>query len=67
MVRVSFAERQLNRLFGILAGRGIGPAYTYQLEVEGRRSGKRYSTPVNVMRRNGRPYLVAPRGWTPSG
>ena len=64
MVRVSFAERQLNRLLGILASRGLGPKHTYQLEVEGRRSGKRYSTPVNLMRRNGRPYLVAPRGWT---
>jgi deazaflavin-dependent oxidoreductase (nitroreductase family) len=64
MLRVGFAERQLNRLLGILATRGLGPAYIYQLEVEGRRSGKRHSTPVNVMRRNGRPYLVAPRGWT---
>ena len=64
MLRVSFVERQLNRLVGVLASRGLGPAYTYRLEVEGRRSGKCYSTPVNLMRRNGRPYLVAPRGWT---
>jgi deazaflavin-dependent oxidoreductase (nitroreductase family) len=64
MLRVSFVERQLNRLLGFLAARGLGPAYTYQLEVVGRRTGKRYSTPVNLMRRNGRPYLVAPRGWT---
>jgi len=64
MLRVGFVERQLNRLLGILATRGLGPTYTYQLEVEGRRSGKRYSTPVNLMRRNGRLYLVAPRGWT---
>lgn len=62
--RVSFVERQLNRLLDVLASQGLGPAYTYRLEVQGRRSGKRYSTPVNLMRRNGRPYLVAPRGWT---
>ena len=62
--RVGFVERQLNRLLDILASRGLGPAYTYRLEVEGRKSGRRYSTPVNSMRRNGRQYLVAPRGWT---
>jgi len=62
--RVSFVERQLNRLIDVLENRGLGPAYTYRLEVEGRKSGRRYSTPVNLMRRNGRPYLVAPRGWT---
>ncbi len=62
--RVGLVERQLNRLLGVLASRGLGPAYTYRLEVEGRKSGRRYSTPVNLMRRNGRPYLVAPRGWT---
>jgi deazaflavin-dependent oxidoreductase (nitroreductase family) len=57
-------ERQLNRMLGVLASKGLGPAYTYRLEVEGRKSGRRYTTPVNLMRRNGRPYLVAPRGWT---
>jgi deazaflavin-dependent oxidoreductase (nitroreductase family) len=62
--RVGFVERQLNRLLDVLASRGLGPAYTYRLEVEGRKSGRRYSTPVNLLRRNGRPYLVAPRGWT---
>ena len=66
-------ERQLNRLLGDRspggacgAGpeRSLGPAY--QLEVEGsaQQRARRYSTPVNLMRRNGRPYLVAPRGWT---
>ncbi|HEX2464041.1 MAG TPA: nitroreductase family deazaflavin-dependent oxidoreductase [Thermoanaerobaculia bacterium] len=63
-VRVGFVERQLNRLIDVLANRGLGPAYTYRLEVVGRKSGRLYSTPVNLMRRNGRPYLVAPRGWT---
>jgi deazaflavin-dependent oxidoreductase (nitroreductase family) len=63
-VRVGFLERQLNRLMDVMANRGLGPAYTYRLEVVGRTSGRRYSTPVNLMRRSGRPYLVAPRGWT---
>jgi deazaflavin-dependent oxidoreductase (nitroreductase family) len=64
LLQVGLIERQLNRLIGVLASRGLGPKYTYRLEVEGRQSGRRYSTPVNLMRRNGRPYLVAPRGWT---
>lgn len=63
-MRPGFVDRQANRLLDVLASRGLGPAYTYRLEVEGRKSGRRYSTPVNLMRRNGRPYLVAPRGWT---
>ena len=33
-VPVGFVERQLNRLLDILASRGLGPAYTYRLEVE---------------------------------
>ena len=45
-VPVGFVERQLNRLIGVLANRGLGPAYTYRLEVVGRKSGRRYSTPV---------------------
>lgn len=64
LLQIGFYERQLNRLIGILAGRGVGPEYIYRLEVEGRKSGRRYSTPVNLMRRNGKPYLVSPRGWT---
>lgn len=64
LLRVGFLERQLNRLMGVLAGRAMGPAYMYRLEVEGRKTGRRYSTPVNLMRRSGKPYLVAPRGWT---
>src|SRR4030095_37960 len=63
-LRVGFVDRQANRLLDVLARRGMGADHTHRLEVEGRKSGKRYSTPVNLMRRNGRPYLVAPRGWT---
>lgn len=63
-LRTSGIERQLNRLLDVLASRGLAPTYMYRLEVEGRTSGKRYSTPVNLLHRGGRPYLVAPRGWT---
>jgi deazaflavin-dependent oxidoreductase (nitroreductase family) len=57
-------ERVLNRLFGVLVGLGVGPASTYLLEVHGRRSGRRYSTPVNLLDLEGRRWLVAPRGYT---
>ena len=36
-LRVGFVERQANRLLDVLASRGLGPAYTYRLEVEGRK------------------------------
>jgi deazaflavin-dependent oxidoreductase (nitroreductase family) len=32
--------------------------------VRGRKSGKLYSTPINLLRLNGKKYLVAPRGRT---
>ena len=34
------------------------------LQVRGRKSGRLYSTPVNLLDLNGRRYLVAPRGDT---
>jgi len=55
-------ERWFNRLFGALVGAGIGPSYVYQLQVTGRKSGRTYSTPVSVVDRNGKRFLVAPRG-----
>jgi deazaflavin-dependent oxidoreductase (nitroreductase family) len=58
------AERLFNRVFGFLVGLGLSPAYNYLLEVRGRKSGKLYSTPVNLHEVNGKQYLVAPRGRT---
>jgi deazaflavin-dependent oxidoreductase (nitroreductase family) len=58
------AEKVFNRLFGFLVGLGIGPSYCYLLEVRGRKTGKLYSTPVNLLRLNGKSYLVAARGRT---
>lgn len=63
-LRVGFVDRQLNRLMRALVTLGLGPGYTWRLEVKGRKSGRWYSTPVNLMHREGKPYLVAPRGWT---
>ena len=60
----SLFERTFNRLFGFLAGVGIGPAFIYRLEVRGRKSGKIYSTAMNLMELDGKSYLVAPRGRT---
>lgn len=55
-------EKLFNRTFGFLVGLGIGPAHIHLLEVRGRKSGKLYRTPVDLLRLNGKQYLVAPRG-----
>jgi len=57
-------ERLFNRLFGFLVGMGIGPSYNYLLQVQGRKSGRVYSTPVNMLDFKGKRLLVAPRGET---
>jgi len=57
-------ERVFNKLFGVLAGCGFGLAHNYRLTVRGRKSGREYHTPVNVLQFDGRNYLVAPRGET---
>jgi len=57
-------EKIFNRAFGYLVGLGIGPGYMYLLQVRGRKSGRLYETPVNVMDVEGKRYLVAPRGRT---
>jgi hypothetical protein len=57
-------EALFNRTFGFLAGLGIGPKFIYQLQVRGRKSGKIYASPVNLMEIGGKPILVAPRGRT---
>jgi deazaflavin-dependent oxidoreductase (nitroreductase family) len=57
-------QRLFNRAFGFLVGLGLTPSYNYLLEVRGRKSGRLYSTPVNLHGVNGKQYLVAPRGRT---
>jgi len=57
-------ERAFNRTFGFLVGLGLGPNYSYLLEVRGRKSGRLFSTPINLFELNGKSFLVAPRGQT---
>src|SRR4051812_8232143 len=60
----SSGEKLFNRVFGFLAGVGIAPSFIYLLEVRGRKSGKIYSTAVNLLELDGKQFLVAPRGRT---
>jgi deazaflavin-dependent oxidoreductase (nitroreductase family) len=60
----NLVDRISNRAFGFLLKLGIGLAHNYLLEVRGRKTGKVYSTPVNVLEYKGKKYLVAPRGYT---
>jgi deazaflavin-dependent oxidoreductase (nitroreductase family) len=60
----SGGERLFNRAFGFLVGLGLGFPYNYLLQVRGRKSGKVYSTPVDLLELDGKRFLVAPRGRT---
>lgn len=62
--RPSPFETRMNQFLGKLAAWGLGPSYMVQLTVRGRKSGKRYTTAVNLMTVDGVDYLVAPRGTT---
>jgi deazaflavin-dependent oxidoreductase (nitroreductase family) len=62
--RPSRFERLLNRAIGALVRLGIGPPHMRVLEVRGRKSGKLYALPVDLLSDQGRLYLVAPRGYT---
>jgi deazaflavin-dependent oxidoreductase (nitroreductase family) len=57
-------ERIFNRLFGVLVGLGFGLRHNYLLQVQGRRTGRLHSTPVNVLELDGKRWLVAGRGRT---
>jgi deazaflavin-dependent oxidoreductase (nitroreductase family) len=60
----SSTERWFNKIFGTLVGLGLGFSYNYLLQVKGRKTGRIYSTPVDLLQLRGNPYLVAPRGRT---
>lgn len=60
----SAIEQFFNKCIGRLVDWGIGPKYMQVLEVAGRKSGKIYRTPVNLMQMDNVLYLVAPRGET---
>jgi len=60
----SAGERVFNRIFGVLVGLGLGFSYNYLLQVRGRKSGKTYSTPIDLLELGGKRFLVAARGRT---
>ena len=57
-------EALFNSALGFMVRVGLGPRYMYLLQVRGRKTGKIYSTPVNLIEMGGKPFLVAPRGRT---
>jgi deazaflavin-dependent oxidoreductase (nitroreductase family) len=63
-IKESALDRFFNRLMGGLVGFGLAPGYMRVLDVRGRKSGKIFSTPVNVLELNGRTFLVGARGQT---
>ncbi len=65
--RMTPARRAVNAVFKFLVGLGMGPANSRVLSVPGRRTGREYRAPVNLVMREGERYLVSPygeRGWT---
>ena len=57
-------DRIFNTAFGFLVGLGLGLPHNYLLQVPGRKSGRIYSTPVDVLSHDDRRFLVAGRGYT---
>ncbi|HKA34004.1 MAG TPA: nitroreductase/quinone reductase family protein [Candidatus Binatia bacterium] len=57
-------ERRFNKFFGVLVRLGLALPHNYLVVVRGRKSGREYANPVDVLDLNGRRFLVAPRGAT---
>ncbi|HEX2677021.1 MAG TPA: nitroreductase family deazaflavin-dependent oxidoreductase [Polyangiales bacterium] len=57
-------ERFFGTLLGKLIAFGMAPGYMRVLETRGRKTGRVYSTPVNLIEHDGKTWLVAPRGAT---
>lgn len=62
--RPTAVERLFNAAVGALVRWGIGPSPMRVLEVRGRKTGRTFSLPVDLLDREGRLFLVAPRGRT---
>jgi deazaflavin-dependent oxidoreductase (nitroreductase family) len=58
----SAGGRLFNKIYGFLVGLGIGFPYNYLLQVRGRKTGRIYSTPIDLLEVDGKRFLVAPRG-----
>src|SRR5579862_1571335 len=57
-------ERLFNRTLGFFVGLGLGGRSYYLLQVRGRKTGRLFSTPVNLLEFKDKRFLVAPRGRT---
>ena len=57
-------ERVFNRAFGFLVELGFGLPHNYLLQVRGRKTGRIWSTPIDLLKFRGRRFLVAGRGRT---
>jgi deazaflavin-dependent oxidoreductase (nitroreductase family) len=55
-------ERAFNRFFGVLVGLGLGLRHNYLIQVPGRKSGRLYSAPINLVELDGHRFVVCPRG-----
>ena len=60
----NFFEQILNKGFGVLVGLGIGLRHNYLLQLPGRKTGRVYSTPIDLLEFKGTRFLVAGRGRT---
>ena len=60
----NFFEQILNKGFGVLMGLGIGLRHNYLLQLPGRKTGRVYSTPIDLLEFKGTRFLVAGRGRT---
>jgi deazaflavin-dependent oxidoreductase (nitroreductase family) len=57
-------ERIFNGTFGLIVRFGGGLKHNYELEVRGRKSGKVFRTPVNLLEFKGKRFLIGTRGET---
>jgi deazaflavin-dependent oxidoreductase (nitroreductase family) len=57
-------DRAFSQIYAALVRLGIGFKHNFILEVRGRKSGRVFSTPVNLLVLNGKTYLCASRGET---
>ncbi|MEW1926931.1 nitroreductase/quinone reductase family protein [Streptomyces sp. NPDC088360] len=60
--RIGFGTRLINGVFRTMTRFGIGKGYRYILTVRGRKSGRMYSTPVDVMSDGGERWVVGAYG-----
>jgi deazaflavin-dependent oxidoreductase (nitroreductase family) len=57
-------DRLAGQVFAALLKLGIGFKHNFILEVRGRKSGRVFATPINLLVYNGKSYLCASRGET---